>query len=183
MVVRVRPLAIGWAKAQDIHEALRAFRASGKSLVAYLEQEFSASTLEYYVASAGSMVHLPRGAAAPVNGLLAQYFFLGGVWEKLDIDMEVEKIREYKTAGDMLVNKQMSPFQREMENSLLDSLFAQLGEGVAAARGPGRGAAGAGGREPARVRAAIDAAPATVEELTARGLADGAKFLDELRRE
>jgi protease-4 len=173
LVVRLRPLDIGWAKAQEIRTALLAFRDAGKPLHAYLEQEFSASTLEYYIASAADRVYLPPAAAAPVNGLLAQYTFLGGVWEKLDIDMQVEKIREYKTFGDMLVNKTMSPYHREMANSLLDSIYGQFVDGVAEARR----------MKPAAVRRAIDVSPATAEELEESGLADGAKFLDELRIE
>src|SRR5262245_49758424 len=49
LVVRIRPLEIGWAKAQDVREALAEFRAAGKTLVAYLEQEFTPCALEYYV--------------------------------------------------------------------------------------------------------------------------------------
>ena len=172
MVVRVRPLAIGWAKAQDIRDALLRFRDSGKPLHAYLELELGGGTMEYYVASAAEHIHVPPGAAAPVTGLLAQFVFLGGVWEKLDIDMQVVKIREYKTFGDMLANKEMSPHHREMADSLLDSIYAQLVDGIAAQRQ----------LEPAAVRAAIDAAPATPDELRKAGLVDGAEYLDELRR-
>ena len=173
IVVRVRTLDIGWAKAQDIREALVAFRQSGKPLHALLEQEFAGSTMEYYIASVAEKVYVTPGGTTPVNGLLTQYVFLGGVWEKLDIDMQVEQIREYKTAGDMLRSKEMSPYHREMANSLLDSTYGQVVEGIAAARGI----------EPGRVRAAINASPARAEELEHWGLADGAKFLDELRIE
>ncbi|MGH7786628.1 MAG: signal peptide peptidase SppA [Candidatus Binatia bacterium] len=173
LVVRVRPLAIGWAKAEEIRAALLTFRESGKPLRAYLELELSGGTLEYYVASAAEKVLVPPGAAAPVTGLLAQFIFLGGVWDKLDVDMQVLKIREYKTFGDMLANKEMSPHHREMTNSILDSVYGQLVDGVAAQRGLARTA----------VIAAIDTAPATPAELQAAGLIDGAQFLDELRGE
>ena len=109
LVVRIRPLAIGWAKAQEIRDALQKFKPSGKPLHAYLELELSGGSMEYYVASVADRVHVPPGAAAPVTGLLAQFVFLGGVWEKLDIDMQVVKIREYKTFGDMLAEKTMTP--------------------------------------------------------------------------
>jgi protease-4 len=171
LVVRVRPLSIGWAKAQEIRDALHGFREHGKPLHAYLELELGSSTMEYYVASAAEHIHVPPGAAAPVTGLLAQFLFLGGVWEKLDIDMQVLKIREYKTFGDMLANKEMSPYQREMANSLLDSMYGQLVDGISAERG----------LAPDAVRAAIDAGPATPNELRSAGLVDDAEYLDELR--
>ena len=171
MVVRVRPLGLGWAKAQDIRDALIRFQQSGKPLHAYLELELGGGTLEYYVASAAEHIHVPPGAAAPVTGLLAQFVFLGGVWEKLDVEMQVVKIREYKTAGDMLANKEMSPYHREMANSLLDSMYGQFVDAIATQRN----------LEPAAVRAAIDAGPATPDELRAAGFVDGAEYLDELR--
>lgn len=173
LVVRLRPLRIGWARAQDVRDALQAFRASGKPLVVYLEDEFAGSTREYYVASAAQKIYLPPGGNAPLSGLLAQSVFLGGVWEKLDIDMQVEKIAEYKTFGDLIANKRMSAAHREMTNSLLDSMYEQVIGGIA----DGRGLA------PEAVRAAIDRAPATAEEFVDLGLADGAKFLEELRGE
>jgi protease-4 len=173
IVVRLRALSIGWAKTQELRDALAAFRAKNKRVYAYLEHEVLGSSLEYYLASVADKIYLPDGATAPLNGLLAHYIFLGGVWEKLDIEMHVEKIREYKTFGDMIANKEMSPYHREMANSLLDSVFGQLVSGVAEARK----------LSPDAVRQAIDASPATAAELADHGLADGAKFLEDLRVE
>lgn len=173
LVVRLRPLAIGWGKAHELREALAGVRAAGKPVLAYLELELSGGALEYFVASAADRILVPPGAAAPVTGLLAQFVFLGGVWEKLDIDMQVLKIREYKTAGDMLSEKTMTAHHREMAEALLDSLYGQLVEAVAAGRD----------LAPAAVRAAIDAGPATPQELLDAGLVDEARFLDEVREE
>ncbi|MEO8604213.1 MAG: signal peptide peptidase SppA [bacterium] len=171
LVVRIRPLAIGWAKVQEIRDALLSYRASGKPLHAYLELELGGGSMEYYLASAAERIHVPPGAAAPVTGLLAQYVFLGGVWEKLDIEMQVLKIREYKTFGDMLSEKQMTPWHREMADALLDSLYEQLVDGIAVQRH----------LEPAVVRQLIDAGPATPDELTDDGLVDDAQYLEQLR--
>jgi protease-4 len=171
MVVRIRTLEIGWAKAQDIRDSLLEFRDKGKPIVAYLEHEFAGGTLEYYVASAAEKVYLPPAASIPLTGLLAQYVFLGGVWEKLDIEMEVEQIGAYKSAGDMIKRKSMSPQHREMANSLLDSIFEQLVSGIAEGRG----------LEATAVRMAIDQAPVTTAELENLGLSDGVKFLSDLQ--
>jgi protease-4 len=159
---------MGWGKAQAIRAAIDKFRSSGKPLHAYLELELSGGSMEYYVASVADRVHVPPGAAAPVTGLLAQYVFLGGVWEKLDIDMQVLKIREYKTFGDMLTEKTMTPWHREMANSLLDSMYGQLVDAIAESRK----------LEPAAVRKTIDGGPGGVG---GNGLVDDTQFLDELR--
>lgn len=173
LIVRLGHLETGWAKAQDIRDALLYFRSSRKPLAAYLEHEFTNSTLEYYVASAAPNVYVPPAVSAPITGLLAQVTFLGGLWEKLDVEMAVERIGAYKTAGDQLDRKTMSPQHREMSNWLLDSIYEQLVGGIADARGLERDA----------VRRLIDSAPMTADDLVRGGLADGQKYLAEIRRD
>ncbi len=173
LVVRVTNVNAGWAKAQDIRHALVQFKASGKPVIAYLQQEVASGNREYYIASAADKVYLPPDGTAPLTGLMSQFYFLGGVWDKLDIHLDVEKIREYKTAGDMLVNKSMTAAHREMANSLLDSINGQLVGQVAEARG----------MTTAGVQAAIDRCPIDPTEFSAAGLSDGVKFLDEIREE
>lgn len=173
IVVRVRPLEIGWGKAQDLREALQAFADSKKTLIAYLEHEVAGSTLEYYVATAAKKIYLPPGASAPLTGLVAQSVFLGGLWEKLDVEMQVEKIAEYKTLGDMLAGKEMSSAHREMQSAILDSLYGQVVSAIARARK----------LDAEAVRALVDQAPTTAEEFVSAGLADGVRVLDGIRKE
>ncbi len=173
LVARVRTLDVGWAKAQELRSSLAAFRQSGKKLVAYIESEFGNGTLEYFVASAADEVFVAPAGSVVVGGLLAQYVFLGGVWENLDIDMQVVKIGEYKTAGDMYANREMAPPHREMAESLLDSLYGQFVSAVASARG----------MDEAQVRRFVDRGPMSVDALTDSGLVDGTRFLDEIERD
>jgi protease-4 len=173
MIVRVAPLEVGWAKAQDIRDALLEFKHAGKPLVALLEQEASSGNKEYYVASAAERIYLSPNVTAPLNGLQAQFLFLGGVWEKLDIEMDVEKIGAYKSFGDTIANKEMTPAHREMANWLLDSLSQQLVEGVAQARG----------LEPQMVQQIIDDCPVSPAEFQAARLSNGSKYLEDLQTE
>ncbi len=172
-VVRVGPLEIGWAKAEDLRSALAALRAAGKKVHAVMEHEAVAANKEYFLASAANRVYLSPAATAPLAGLASRFLFLGGVWEKLDVEMHVEKIREYKTLGDMLQNKSMSPYHREMATSLLDSISARLISAIAEARHLDRN----------RVEAIIDDAPVTGEEFVAAGLADGVRYASEVIRQ
>jgi protease IV len=173
VVTRVRNLETGWAKAQEIRSALQEFRASGKKLVAYLESEFGNGTLEYFIASAAEEIYAPPGGSIVLGGLLAEYVFLGGLWEKLDVEVQVVKIGEYKTAGDMFERKSMSDAHREMANSLLDSLYGQFVSAVADARA----------FEESRLRDLIDRGPLRLVELEAAGIIDGVRFLDEIEME
>jgi protease-4 len=170
LVVRITPLDCGWAKIQDIRDALAEFRKAGKSLAVVLEYQAGVANKEYYLASVAERLYLAPGSAAPLCGLAAQSLFLGGLWDQIDVDMQVEKIREYKTAGDFLAAKKMSAANREMVNSLLDSLERQLLNGIATARG----------LSDDQVRALIDRCPAVPGEYHEAGLSDGIQDLADI---
>jgi len=173
IVTRISSVGIGWAKIQDLRDALTDFKQSGKPLLALLEQEAGGGNKEYYLASVADRVYLSPNVTAPLNGLNGRFLFLGGVWEKLDIDMDVEKIREYKTAGDMIANKEMTEAHREMANSLLDSVNEQFVAGLARGRG----------LEPDAVQALIEQCPVTPPEFEAARLSNGTKYLQDLHDE
>jgi protease-4 len=172
MIAKVDSLSIGWAKAQDLRAALLEYKKSGKPLLALLQQE-SGGNKEYYIASAAERIYLSPDVTTPLTGLAAEYFFLGGVWDKLDIQMNVDKIGEYKTMGDMIGGKEMTPANREMSDSLLDSISGQLVSAVAHARG----------LDAAVVTALIDQAPVSPAEYEAARLSDGTKYLEDLHDE
>jgi protease-4 len=173
MIAKIDSLSIGWAKVQDLRDALLEYKKSGKPLLALLQQEISGSNKEYYLASAADRIYLSPDVTAPLTGLTAEYFFLGGVWDKLDIQMNVEKIREYKTLGDMIGNKEMTPAHREMAESLLDNINGQFISALARARG----------LDSATVGAVIDQAPVSPPEYQAAHLSDGTKYIEDLHDE
>ena len=170
VLFRVRGLQLGWAKAQELRDAITSLRESGHHTIAYLEVESFSGNLEYYVASAADEVWMAPGTRAPLVGLAAEYFFLGGFFEKLGIQVEVERIGRFKTAADMFSAKEMSSAFQEMSNSLLDSIDGQFVSGIADRRDLSED----------DVRAAIDAAPMSPEEFKARKLIDGVAYEDEL---
>ena len=42
---------------------------------------------------------------APVVGLAAEYLFLGGLFEKLGVELEVERIGRYKSAVETIAGR------------------------------------------------------------------------------
>ena len=173
LVLRIGPLAIGWGQAREIRDAVKGLRESGKKVVAYLDNESTSGNMAYYLASSADSVYLPPGGATMLNGLSANFVFLGGVWEKLDIAMEVQQLREYKTFGDMISRKDMSPAHREMANSLLDDLNDEFLGGIA------------DGRRQAvtEVISTIDSCPSSAGEYMEANLADRIAFFDEMLSE
>lgn len=170
VVFRIGPLEIGWAKAQEIRDAIGRLRDAGRHTVAYFEVERIGGNLEYYVATAADEVYLAPGTTVPLVGLAAEYYFLGGLWEKVGIAVESEQAGEFKSATEFFSGTKMSEASRLMENALLDSIDAQFVAGIAERRG----------LEATVVRAAIDTAPTDPAHFVEQGLADGVAFYDEI---
>jgi protease-4 len=173
VVLRIRDLSIGWGKAQELRAAVSRLRDAGRKVIAYLEVAQLEASREYYVATAADEIYLAPGATVPLLGLAAEYLFLGGAWEKLGIEIEVERVGRYKSAVETLAGTEMSEAAREMANSLLDSLRDQLVAGIAE------------GRELSReqVLAAIDAGPVLPGALESLGLVDGSRSFDAIVEE
>jgi len=170
IVLRVGQLGMGWGRTREIRDAIAEFKNSGKRVIGFLDAEIAGSNREYYLVSVADTLYIPPAASPLVTGLSANYLFLGGLWEKFDVAMEVEQVREYKTFGDMVGRRGMTPAHREMANSILDDINHDFLKTIADARGVSTGEMGD----------IIDAGPASATDFVEAGLADGALFYDEI---
>jgi len=170
VVLRVRNLEVGWGKAQEIRDAIARLGERGRRTLAYLELESFGGNLEYFVASGAQEVFASPASRGPLVGLAGEYLFLGGLFEELGVDFEVERVGRYKTAADSIAGRSMSEAHREMANSLLDSVDAQFVGGIARGRGISE----------QQVRDAIEVAAVEPAELVPQGLLDGVLPFDEL---
>jgi protease-4 len=170
VVLRIRSLGVGWGKAHEIRNAIADLGAAGRRTLAYLEVESFRANMEYYVATGADEIHEPPATRTPLLGLAAEFFFLGEMFEKLGVELEVERIGKYKTAADLFSAREMSGAHREMADALLDSINEQFIGGIAEGRGLHRDF----------VRDAIDRAPMNPEELLALGLIDAISHYDQV---
>ena len=135
VVLRIGGLRVGWAKAQDIRAAIEDLREAGHRVVAHVDVFGLGASREYYIATAADELQLAPGSAVALVGLAAEYMHLGGMWEKLGIEIDVTRVGRYKSATEALAGSEMSEAAREMANSLLDSIFDQYVAAIAAGRG------------------------------------------------
>lgn len=170
VVLRIRPLRIGWGKADEIRAAIGRLRAKGLHTVAHLEIQGFAANRELFIASAADETFLSPGSSMPLVGLAAEYLFLGGFWEKLGVEFDIAKAGRYKSAVEVYAERGMSEASREMADSLIDDTFARFVNALAE------------GRELPRetVVAAIDTGAIRSQQLEAMGLIDGELHLDQL---
>ncbi len=124
--------SIGWAQAEELRDALKNFRASGKKVYVYLEM---AGNKEYYLAAAGDMIFGPPEGILLIDGITASTYFLKGSLDKLGIDAQVVAYGKYKNAPDMFTRKNMSDAQKEVTNSILDDYYGRYIKEISADRG------------------------------------------------
>ena len=161
VVFRVRGLDVGWAQAEEIREAILGLHEKGRKTLAVLEFE-GFGNAPYYVASAAERVVATPGGNSPFVGIAGEYLFLGGFFEKIGVDVEYERVGEYKSAVESYAATRMSDANREQTNALVDSIESHFVSAVATARN----------RTEEQIRLAIDSAPSAPEELVEHGLVD-----------
>jgi protease-4 len=169
VVLRVRGLGIGWAKAQELRAAIERVAAAGKQTVAVLETE-GVGAGGYYVASAAQRVVATPASRSPLLGLATEQLFFAGLFEKLGVMVEYERVGEYKSAVEPFTAEKMSDASREMTSALLDSTEAAFVADVAKSRG----------LTAAAVHALIDEAPSSADELLAAKLVDRVAYYEDV---
>lgn len=170
VVLRIGDLHVGWGRAEEIRGAVHRLTKSGKHTLAQLEVE-GFGNAEYFVATAAERISITPASRNPLVGLAGEYMFLGGLFEKLGVQIEYERIGRYKSAVEAYAKKGMSEANREMSNSLMDSVEGRFVEAIAAARS----------LTPAQVRTAIDEGPTSPEQKRKLGLVDDVAYFDAAR--
>ena len=155
---------IGFAQAQELRDAIDAFRAKGKIAFAYSDSfgEFAPGTRAYYLASACDEVWLQPLGMLGLVGLRAEEPFFRGTLDKLGLVPRFDQREQYKTAANPLTQTKMTDAEREQLQSLLGSLLDQIVAGI----GDGRKLA------PDRVRDLIAGGPYLAKDALADHLVD-----------
>jgi protease-4 len=167
LVFEPRVLRVGWAKLQEIHAEIVAFKKSGKPVYAYLR---GAGSHEYYLATAADKVFMAPEDVLDVRGLHVELMFLKGTLDKVGVQMEFEHVGKYKDAPDMFTKTASSPETREVMNQILDQYFGDLVATIARNRKI----------QPEEVKRLLDDGPFLGDAALKGGLVDGLVFEDEM---
>lgn len=158
---------IGWAKADELRDAIKDFRASGKPIYSFMELGLNK---DYYIAAATEKIFVPPAGDLYVNGLAAQAMFFRGSLDKLGVEPDFIKIGAYKTAPNQFTEKEMTKEQREVINALLDEFIGRFKTAIAEDRK----------LSPENVEAIINTAPHHAPEAQQLKLIDGATYRDQI---
>src|SRR5579862_6408392 len=159
LVLEPRGLSVGWAKLEELHADILAFKKSGKPVYAFLR---GAGGHEYYLATAADKIYMAPEDELDLKGLRAELVYVKGTLDKLGVSMEFEHIGKYKDAPDQFTKTGPSPETLEVTNQILDQYYGDLVNVIAQGRK----------KAPDAVRMLIDQGPFVASNALSGGLVD-----------
>jgi protease-4 len=170
VLIRCDDLDANWARLQGLRRSIERLRAAGKRVWVHLER---AGVHAYCLASAADHVSLTPATTLDVTGLSSEAVFLLDALDKVGIRADVVQMGRYKSAGEMFTRREPSEPAREMLDALLDDLYAQLADAVAAGRG----------LDPTAARDLLGRGPFVPDEARAAKLIDAVAHADEIEQQ
>ena len=108
------------ATAQQLRDALKDFKKSGKWIVAYSDRYYQTS---YYVASVADNIYLNDHGHIEFTGLGAKGEYMKGLYDKLGIKYMVAKVGKYKSYVERNTQTGMSEYDREQRTAYLNGIW------------------------------------------------------------
>lgn len=119
------------ATAQQVRDALKDFKSSGKWIVAYADQYMQAS---YYVASVADKVYMNKTGMLDFKGLGGQSEYMKGLYDKLGIRYQVAKVGKYKSYVERNTLTGMSDYDREQREAYTQGIWKYWLKDIAESR-------------------------------------------------
>jgi protease-4 len=159
---------VGWGKADEIRDAVKEFKTSGKPVYAYME---IGTNREYYLATSADKIFLPPPGDLYVNGFAAEAMFYKGSLDKLGIETDVIQIGpKYKNAPDQYTKKEMGEGQREVINAIIDEYYGRMSNAIVESRK----------KNAEDIQGIVDGAPYNASQAKELGLIDDAFYRDQV---
>ena len=119
------------ASYEAIHDALVDFRASGKWIIAYND---SYGMGQYYVASAADSVYVNTIGSITFDGMSSVLTYPKGLLDKLNIEMQVFRVGQFKSAVEPYMIEHISDANRLQVETYLRNIWDQQVKDIAASR-------------------------------------------------
>ncbi len=124
-------LMAGIATVEELRQALIDFKSEGKFVVSYGEFYTEGA---YYLASVADKIYLHPEGSLEINGLAANLAFFKGMFDKLEIEPQVFRVGDFKSAVEPFIREDMSEENRTQLRSLLNSVNDQMMSNMAKSR-------------------------------------------------
>lgn len=122
----------GQAGLKEFRDALLDFKESGKFIVSYGEYYTEGG---YYLSSVADEIYINPSGMMEFNGFAAEIMFYKGLFEKLEVEPQIFRVGDFKSAVEPFMLDKMSPENRMQTESLLNDLNHTLLKEVGDSRG------------------------------------------------
>ena len=160
------------AQRQELRDALKRFRASGKPTWFYAES-MDGGLGSYYIASAADEIWMQPIGTLSIPGLRAEMPYARGLLDKVGVEPEFFARKDYKDVFTSFTEKSMKENTRESVTKMLDDIAGAMIPDIAADRKMTDG----------QVRNIIDRGMLTDQEALAAKMVDRLDYLDVLKKE
>ena len=111
------------ASAQQVRDALKDFKKSGKWILAYADNYTQQG---YYVASVADTVILNLTGMIELKGIGGKREYMTGLYEKLGVKYQPVRVGKYKSYVESVTRKDMSPENREQTEAYQQGIWKHM---------------------------------------------------------
>lgn len=131
IVLNLNMVPSGIATLGEIRDALLKFKEGGKFILCYGEYMTQSA---YYLGSVADEVYIHPQGFVDFKGLNAELMFLKGMFDKLDMDMQIVRHGKFKSAVEPLIQKEMSAENREQYSAFIQGIWSSMLDEIAESR-------------------------------------------------
>src|SRR5690606_17804567 len=175
LLIRLPEASITPAAADEIRQAVRRFRRSGKVVIAHAQgfQPVGAAVSSYMIGASASELWMQNASSFQLTGLSTESVFLGRAFEKYGVNAQFEQRYEYKNAVNEYTESDFTPAHREAMGAWMTSIYTSALANAAQDRKV----------TPQALRTTIEAGPHTSAEALQRRLIDKVGQVEEAEAE
>jgi len=122
-----------FALMQELLTAMKEFKETGKPIAFYYDNMSNGNF--FFAASIADKIYLNKNGSVDLKGLSISSPYLKDALAALGIEVMNFRSHDYKTAGNMFSESEMTKAEREVYDSLLSSLYGQVIAQIEAGRG------------------------------------------------
>lgn len=119
------------ASAQQVRDALKDFKKSGKWIVAFSD---NFSQQGYYVASVADSLFLSPTGMIELKGIGGKREYMTGLYEKIGVRYQPVRVGKYKSYVESVTRKDMSPENREQTEAYQQGIWKHMLKDMAESR-------------------------------------------------
>ena len=135
-IIDMGSVRAGFSKKQEMYNALKRFKDSGKKIIIYAE--YGIANTDYYLISMADEIYINDMTGINLRGLSMEVSFYKQFLDTLNIVPEVFRVNidgdSYKTAGDPFLERTATEQMKENYGELLKDLYSIFVEGISEGR-------------------------------------------------